>query len=468
MRRILLVSEEKRYLTELADLLATTEQVTRIGTVEAALSALENNEYDVLFLPCVESTVMRTILELGERKGGVAVVYSSQGEPEAAVRVMRLGAQEYIDARRHPPREVADKLELLATTGSLSHIKGLQEEQRRLQHEARQFRMLFDNMLNGFAYHRMILDDTGEPVDFVFLQANPAFEEMTGLNRKEILGKAISETQPGFTPHDSEWLKAYGEVAVTGKSRHFERYSENLGRWLEVNAYSPEPLHFATVFQDITERKEQEQEMRSSINRKTTLLREIHHRVKNNMQVVASLLNLQLGYADVTPRIALERSQERIQSMALIHELLYRSADLNHVELLDYIRQIGGAMVTGLHRNIPLIIEGTEVSIPGEQAFSVGLMATEAISNAIIHGGSGEEDPITLRVEPEERGVTVTIEDQGPGFDPETDLSASSLGFTLIREMATQIKGSVTVKRGAGTKVILSFPRSGRWRDSTD
>lgn len=461
MPRVLLVTDQRQYLAELGELFREKATVTVLPTVEAALSAVENSEYDITFLPLTDGKNMDTILELSRRKPGVTVVYSDQSEPAAAVRAIRLGANEYIDARRTSPRTVAEQLETLSAGSPIAHLTESFEEQQRLQHEARQFRMLFDNMLTGFAYHRIILDEAGKPVDFVFLEANPAFEEMTGLLREEILEKPISETQPGFKPHDSEWTRLYGEVALTGKAVHFERYSENLGRWLEVSAYSPEHLHFATVFQDITERKEQEREMRSSIVQKTTLLREIHHRVKNNMQVIASLLNLQLGQEGASPASALERSQERIYSMALIHELLYRSSDLNEVELTDYARQIGSSMVQGEEPEVILQVEGSPISIAGEQAFSVGLMVTEAISNALTHGRSGEQDRIILRLEQEEQEIIVTVEDQGPGFSPDRDITPESLGFTLIREMAAQLNGSVSVDSGGrGTRVIIRFPRS--------
>lgn len=195
--------------------------------------------------------------------------------------------------------------------------------------------------------------------------------------------------------------------------------------------------------------------MRSSLLQKTTLLREIHHRVKNNMQIVASLLNLELGRAKESPKLVLRRSQERIHSMALIHELLYRSSDLTEVELTEYFREIGDEMVEGHEPESRVRLEGESLSIPGEQAFAVGLVVTEALSNAITHGKGGD---IALTVDVTDYEVAVTVADTGPGFNPEEAVTHRSLGYTLMREMAAQIGGSITVENGAGARVTLRFP----------
>ncbi len=116
-------------------------------------------------------------------------------------------------------------------------------------------RLLKENMMDGYAYHQIIRDSSGKPVDFIFLDVNRAFEDITGLARDDILGKKASEVLPGIKESNFDWIGTYGQVATTGKPVRFENYSEPLNRWYEVSAYSGEYGYFVAVFRDITEAK---------------------------------------------------------------------------------------------------------------------------------------------------------------------------------------------------------------------
>jgi len=116
--------------------------------------------------------------------------------------------------------------------------------------EAR-YRTLFESMLDGFALHEIILNEQGEPVDYRFLQVNPAFERLTGLQADQVIGRTVREVLPHLEPH---WLQVYGRVALSGQPAHFEEHSRDLGRWFEVTAISPRHGQFATFFNDITAR----------------------------------------------------------------------------------------------------------------------------------------------------------------------------------------------------------------------
>jgi len=124
------------------------------------------------------------------------------------------------------------------------------------------YRRLFENMTSGFAYHKVVLDKTSQPVDYQFLEVNDAFERLTGLKRDDILGKNVTEILPKIKNSEFDWIETYGEVALTGKEIKFDQYSEALGRWFCVSAYSPCKGYFATVFEDITERRLIEEELR--------------------------------------------------------------------------------------------------------------------------------------------------------------------------------------------------------------
>lgn len=130
------------------------------------------------------------------------------------------------------------------------------QAQAALEESEKYYRFLFDNMLNGFAYCRMIFEE-GVPVDFIYLKVNGAFETLTGL--RNVCGKKVSEVVPGIRESDPELLEIYGKVSKTGVPERFETFVEALGQWFSISVYSPLAEHFVAVFDVITERKRAEQ-----------------------------------------------------------------------------------------------------------------------------------------------------------------------------------------------------------------
>jgi len=121
------------------------------------------------------------------------------------------------------------------------------------------YQTLFTEMLDGLAHHRIICDDAGAPVDYRFLAVNPAFEMMTGLRATDIIGRTVLEVLPGT---EQSWIDTYGKVALTGESTRFEDYAATLDKYFEVTAFCPAPGEFATIFQDVTDRRRTEQALR--------------------------------------------------------------------------------------------------------------------------------------------------------------------------------------------------------------
>ncbi|MGA3289674.1 MAG: PAS domain S-box protein [Candidatus Bathyarchaeia archaeon] len=129
--------------------------------------------------------------------------------------------------------------------------------------DRKQFDMFFNRMLDGFAYHKIVVDKAGKPVDYVFLEVNHAFERMTGLKRGRIIGRRVTEVLPGIEKDTADLIGVYGHVALTGESVQFEKHVEPFGEWYKVSAYCPEKGYFVALLEDITERKQLECEIES-------------------------------------------------------------------------------------------------------------------------------------------------------------------------------------------------------------
>ncbi len=150
----------------------------------------------------------------------------------------------------------------------------LDQEQLRIRAEGalrsseEHYRSLFDGMTEGFGLHEIICDEQGKPCDYRFLEVNPAFEKLTGLQREDVIGKRLKEVLPDDDPH---WIEAFGAVALGGNPVHFENYSPSLKQHYEVYAYRPAPYQFAVLFMNVTERKQVDEKLRASEQRYRTL-----------------------------------------------------------------------------------------------------------------------------------------------------------------------------------------------------
>lgn len=154
--------------------------------------------------------------------------------------------------------------------------------------------LLFDHMTSGFALHEIVLNEKNKPVDYIFLEVNAEFEKMTGLKSDEIIGKKATEILPGIENDSANWIQVYGNIAKTGKSIKYEDYSKTLNKWYSVSAYSPLKGYFATIIEDITERKNAQAQLQLSENRHRTLLENV---------------GAGIGYYDIDGRVILFNKQ---------------------------------------------------------------------------------------------------------------------------------------------------------------
>jgi PAS domain S-box-containing protein len=291
-------------------------------------------------------------------------------------------------------------------------------------------------------------------------------------NTKPYVGLVLDR---GVLANDHEYntvLKYHYDKAFAGSATSFEietRDKDKKKIYLEI-FFNPifenkEVVEVSGIAHNITEKKHVQQRMELSLKEKEILLREVHHRVKNNMQVISSILNLQSAYvSDENTLTLLRESQNRIKTMAYIHESLYQNKSFSSVNFSDYVRTLVNNIVLSYSytsEKISLALDMSDIDLSLDLSIPAGLIINELITNAMKHAFPGEKHGIiTLKLRNNNGKVTLHLIDNGVGFAPGVDFRNShSLGLQLVNTLAEQIEAEVDFKsqKDCGTEVFLSF-----------
>jgi PAS domain S-box-containing protein len=298
------------------------------------------------------------------------------------------------------------------------------------------------------------------------LSWNRGAHEIFRYTEKEIIGQHL--TKIILKDHTESYEKISGDnIAI------LEKPAEMIGLKNDGTQFPIEILltswrmgeeSFYTAFiRDITLRKVVEGKIKSSLNEKEVLLKEIHHRVKNNMQIISSLISLQSDYADNEDTIKMfEDSKNRIRSMALIHEKLYQSEDISLIDFADYIESLAGRLleVYGVAgRGINLRINAEDIFLSIDAAIPCGLIINELVSNSIKHAfPNGRLGQITIDMEKHNGGYMLSVSDDGVGFPEDIDYkNTESLGLQIVQTLTSQLRGKIELYVNGGTRFEIIF-----------
>lgn len=278
-----------------------------------------------------------------------------------------------------------------------------------------------------------------------------------------------------FTPEQpdrlplAESLRNHRDRALAGEEVLFERairnaHGENLiceVRLVRLPSANNRLLRASWI--DITERKRAEEVISASLREKEILLREIHHRVKNNLQIISSLMTLQEEGVDHPAALeALAVCRGRVSSMAVIHEQIYRTPSLSRIDVADYLQQFLPRIVSVFKgvEDISLELDIAPILLTLDQAIPFGLIINELTTNALKHAFRGREyGTIRLSASLADEMVTLVIEDDGNGlpenFDP---TRTSSLGLQIVSMLTKQLHGTLSIEPASGTRFRFQFP----------
>jgi PAS domain S-box-containing protein len=355
----------------------------------------------------------------------------------------------------------------------------LQASDEELKQQLAELQASRDALLASEQRYRNIFENTGTAMaiiesDLTISLANQEFEKLSGFDRSQIEGRK-KWTEFVWKP-DLERMQEYHRLLQDGKQgappQYEFRFIDRIGKIKDIYLTSdmvPGTEKSVVSLLDITKRKSVELQIRAALREKEVLLREIYHRVKNNLQVVSSLLSLQSGYVhDPRDREIFLESQNRIRSMSLVHENLYKSSNLARIDFGHYARNLVSDLIRSygiISDQIVLVLDINDIELGVDVAIPCGLMINEMVSNSLKHAfkeppPGGKKWEITVRLKLEEDILyRLEVADNGAGFaDKSAPLSdPATLGLQLITILAEQLGGKVAVHQKKGTRYVVEF-----------
>ena len=345
------------------------------------------------------------------------------------------------------------------SVASLIDITELKEAERKIKESEERYRAVVETAPNGV----VVLDKTG-----TILEVNKKALELSGFKKEDLIGKNIIRILPKIKLDPNEIITAF-KLALRGEKpdKRVRTFTNLNGEQISfIEHHSVLKKHgkvvgLSLIIEDVTERCKAEKKIRESLIEKEMFLREIHHRVKNNLQIISSLLNLQVGrIGDGRARRLLRESQMRIQAMAMIHEHLYQSRTLAKIKFKEYVERLVNNIFTSYGAKVKKRLEIENIQLDLDTAIPLGLIINELVTNSIKYAFPTGKGTITIKLTTKNNKVTLTVADNGIGLPENINIEKTeTLGLKLVNILTKQINGKLTLKTNQGTKYKITFKK---------
>jgi PAS domain S-box-containing protein len=328
----------------------------------------------------------------------------------------------------------------------LNDITQRKEAERTLRESEEKFRSLFDHSPIGIAYHRVVYDDAGKAIDTLFVDANPEFRHLVGVDPR---GRRLTDAFPGIEDDTFNWVDAFIRVGRDGAMLRIQQLFALNQRWYDIVAFQIGPDQLVVAFLDITEQRATQEALQSEMMMQQLLLAELDHRVRNNLSSLLALIELSRARATTTEDFA-DSIKARTQAIASIHSILsdgqWRGGDLEQM-----LRTIALPL-----KKTEIRLGGPPTTIPTAQTQALGLVLNELTTNSLKYGAmsvDGATVDVSWSVAEAETGeidlTLVWVERGGPRIESEP---TPGTGVSLVTGLTrSELRGSAE----------LTFPREG-------
>lgn len=403
---------------------------------------------------------LRAAAEIAQRRPTPVILVSANLDDEALVRGAGAGVVGCV------PKPVLE-FHLAATLRLALERARVEAERRAFDFVAATRDQGFRALLDAAKHGVCINDERG-----VIVFSNRAHHEMFGAEPGELIGRTIDFVFPDGQDRERFWAyfhKLFEDQPTPEPYRAQNRRAD--GRlfdvqvdWAFIRDDRGEPRGMISIIADVSEQAEAERQLEAALDRNRTLLLEVHHRVKNSIQLVSSLLRLHLGRRAETAEV-LGLALDQVEAVSLAYETLMHYPDAVSVPLAEYLERIATRTARPFAQLRPKVVLRTrlaEVEVPSEQIAYLGLIVTELVSNAFRHGyGAEEAGVVEVEASIEDDQLHLCVRDSGPGLDPARARQADSRGLQLVRALAEhQLGGALVLDSCGGTCVELTAPRS--------
>jgi len=436
--------------------------ITRVETEKDFIRELENPVYDIVLsdykLPQYDG--MRALLEARKRVPATPfIIVTGTLSEETAADSIKNGAWDYVVKQR-----------LFRLPNSIKNVLELKTERDDKQQAQ-------DALVESERMYRTLMEGVSQPIFVVgydgqirYVNSNTA--DIMEKDRHDIVGQPLSGIFPGSTAdtilskirqaiEEDNLVTDISEIPIPGGQRWFSTRINPLASKNEQPEDENTVKTALVISTDITEMKNAEKQIYQNLQEKDVLLKEVHHRVKNNMQVISSLLRMQSRFIkdEESMRMFME-SQNRVRSMALIHEKLYQSDDLANINSRQYISSLMGNLAHSYRTEgkVKIKLDIQDQLLDVNLAIPVGLIVNELVSNSMKYAFNGKAGEIELLMGKEKNKYELIVKDNGIGFPEGFDPNKTdSLGMQLVTALTRQIHGTYKFFNDNGANFKITF-----------